>query len=146
MNNFNDILARLENGETAESIAAEMTAALNNAQDAFAKAQAAKRQEEEEKKAKAVHDAAVRVATEHLASALLDWAYVVFPDMHDAIENLDEEVLVNAIENAVPQYKMLLQIAAMAQDFTEEVKTRSVEKKPSADEILENFLKVNFLS
>jgi multidrug efflux pump subunit AcrA (membrane-fusion protein) len=146
MNNFNDILARLENGETAESIAEEMTAALNNAQEAFAKAQAAKRQEEEEQKAKAVQEAAVRIATEHLASALLDWAYVVFPDMHDAIEDLNEEALVDAIENAVPQYKMLLQIAAMTQSFTEDVKAKSVEKKPSVDEILENFLKVNFLS
>jgi hypothetical protein len=146
MNNFNDILARLENGETAESIAEEMTAALNNAQDAFAKAQAAKRQEEEEQKAKAVQEAAVRIATEHLASALLDWAYVVFPDMHDAIENIDEETLISTIEEAVPQYKMLLQIVAMTQSFTEDVKAKSVEKKPSVDEILENFLKVNFLS
>ena len=144
--NYNDILARLENGETVENIAAEMTAALNNAQDAFAKAQAAKRQEEEEQKAKVVQEAAVRIATEHLTSALLDWAYVVFPDMHDAIENLDEEVLVDAIENAVPQYKMLLQIVAMTQNFAEDVKAKSVEKKPSVDEILEDFLKVNFLS
>ena len=143
---YNDILARLENGETAESIAEEITAALNNAQEAFAKAQAAKRQEEEEKKAKAVQEAAVRIATEHLASSLLDWAYVVFPDMRDAIENINEETLVSAIEDAVPQYKMLLQIAAMTQSFTEEAKARSVEKKPSVDEILENFLKVNFLS
>jgi hypothetical protein len=123
-----------------------MTAALNNAHEAFAKAQAARRQEEVEQKAKAVQEAAVRIATEHLASSLLDWAYVVFPDMHDAIENIDEEVLVNAIEDAVPQYKMLLQIAAMTQSFTEDVKAKSVEKKPSVDEILENFLKVNFLS
>jgi hypothetical protein len=66
--------------------------------------------------------------------------------MHDAIEDLDEEALVDVIENAVPQYKMLLQIAAMTQSFTEDVKAKSVEKKPSVDEILENFLKANFLS
>ena len=144
--NYNDILARLENGETAKSIAEEMTAALNDAQNAYEKAQAAKRQEEEERKAKVVQEAAVRIATEHLASSLLDWAYLVFPDMRDVIEDLDEKALVDSLEEAIPQYKMLLQIAVMTQNFVEDAKAKSVEKKPSADEILENFLRTNFLA
>ena len=144
--NYNDILTRLNNGEAIEDIAAEMTAQLNEAKDAYEKAQAVKRQEEEERKAKAVQEAAVRIATEHFASSLLDWAYLVFPDMRDVIEDIDEAALVASLEEAIPQYKMLLQIAVMTQNFVEDAKVKSVEKKPSADEILANFLRTNFLA
>lgn len=144
--NYNDILTRLNNGETIEDIATNMTAILNEAKDAYEKAQAAKRQEEEERKAKVVQEAAVHIATEHLASSLLDWAYVAFPDMRDVIEGINEAALVDMLENTIPQYQMFLQFTAMTQNFVEDAKAKSVEKKPSADKILENFLKTNFLA
>ena len=157
MFNVEDILARLNKGESIESIAAEMTEVLNEANDAYAAAK-----ETEDRKA------ALAEAADNLVSALLDYIEIVYPEAVEDITEKDYQEFVSLLVNEADSLK---EIAAMCAAFGDmkiafakpsgmpkdglkptcmagcschRETPKAVEK--TAEDILAEFLKKNFLS
>lgn len=133
-----DILARLQNGETIDSIAAEMTAVLNEANDAY-----------EAANAKATHDAVIEAAAANVVSSLLDFTNLVAPELVENITEEDEAELVALLVAESANLGKLAKFAMMMADFEEPKNSTVKEDKPvgpSAEDILNDFLKKNFLS
>ena len=129
--NTNDIVTRLQNGESMETIATEITNMLNEAQLEYDKQCAAKN----------THKAVVRSAAELLVDALLDYLNVVVPGCIDKVT--DEEVAelvedVIALGEGLPHAMELLQLACKVPTPTD--------NKKDIDDIISTFLKNNFLS
>ena len=136
--NSNDILARLQNGETIEDIAAEVTAALNDAKAAY-----------EAASAKATHDAVVEAAAANVVSSLLDFTNLVAPELVENITEEDEAELVALLVAESANLGKFAKFAMMMVDFEEPKNATVKEDKsvgPSAEDILNDFLKKNFLS
>ena len=157
MFNVEDILARLNKGESIESIAAEMTEVLNEANDAYAAAK-----ETEDRKA------ALAEAADNLISSLLDYVGLVYPE---AIEDITNDDIAELTSLLVNEADALRDIAAMCAAFGD-MKVAfnlpsgmpkdglkptcmagcSCHREPpkgaekAAEEILAEFLKKNFLS
>ena len=154
MFNVEDILTRLNNGESIESIAAEMTEVLNEANDAYTAAK-----ETEDRKA------ALTEAANKLVSSLLEYVELVYPDAIDDFTKEDYKELVSLL---VDEADSLQEIAAMCAAFSDMKVAfnppsgmpkngtcmagcschREIPKKveKTAEEILAEFLKKNFLS
>jgi hypothetical protein len=154
MFNVEDILARLNKGETIESIAAEMTEVLNEANDAYAAAK-----ETEDRKA------ALAEAADNLVSSLLEYVALVYPDAIDDFTQEDYDEFVSLLVNEADSLK---EIAAMCAAFGDmkvafasgmpkngcacqtgrptEVKLVPKEAEKAAEDIIAEFLKKNFLS
>ena len=156
MFNVEDILARLNKGESIETIAAEMTEVLNEANDAYAAAK-----ETEDRKA------ALATAANNLVSSLLEYIALVYPE---AIEDITQEDYDEFTSLLVNEADSLKEIAAMCAAFgdmkigffgnpsgtckckngcacqTGEVKQAPKEVEKTAEEILAEFLRKNFLS
>lgn len=129
MFNVEDILARLNKGETIESIAAEMTEALNEANEAY-----------EAANAKATADAVLEAAAANLVSALLDYINIACPELMEHVTEEDEEVLVDFLVSQAAELNKLAHVAISLGKLEE------VKNAPTPDEILADFLKKNFLS
>lgn len=156
-----DILARLNKGETIESIAAEMTEALNEANEAYAAAK-----ETEDCKA------ALTEAADNLVSSLLEYIELVYPEAIDDITQEDYDEFVSLLVNEADSLK---EIAAMCAAFGDmkaafgDMKVafgkpnitptfgkgkyscacqtgRPAEAEKTAEDIIAEFLKKNFLS
>ena len=102
--NKNEILARLQRGESMDVIADELTAMMNEASAEYAKEMA---KAEAAKKAEA-HEIAKREAADKVAAAIYEYTCLVDPDMSEAdrLTGADvEEVmgqmlpLINSIKN-----------------------------------------------
>jgi hypothetical protein len=152
MFNVEDILARLNKGETIESIAAEMTEVLNEANDAYAAAK-----ETEDRKA------ALAEAADNLISSLLEYVALVYPEAVEDITNDDIAELTSLLVNEADSLK---EIAAMCAAFGDmkvafakpsgckegcacrpvEIKRVPKEAEKAAEDIIAEFLKKNFLS
>lgn len=149
MFNVEDILARLNKGESIESIAAEMTEVLNEANDAYAAAK-----ETEDRKT------ALTAAADNLVTSLLEYIELVYPEAVEDITNDDIAELTSLLVNEADSLK---EIAAMCAAFGD---MKVAFAKPSgtckagcschretpkaaektAEDILAEFLKKNFLS
>jgi len=136
--NPNDILARLQNGETAEDIAAEMSSMLNEAIDAY-----------EAESAKATHDTVVEAAAANVVSSLLDFTNLVAPELVEHITEEDEAELTALLVAESANLGKLAKFAVMMAEL-DEPKCKCVKEEkpvgPSAEDILNDFLKKNFLS
>ena len=156
MFNVEDILARLNKGESIESIAAEMTEVLNEANDAYAAAK-----ETEDRKA------ALAEAADNLISSLLDYVALVYPE---AIEDITNDDIAELTSLLVNEADALRDVAAMCAAFGDmkiafakpsgmpkngcacqtsrpvEIKQAPKEAEKTAEDILAEFLKKNFLS
>ena len=133
MFNVEDILARLNKGETIESIAAEMTEALNEANEAY-----------EAANAKATADAVLESAAANLVSALLDYTNVACPELVEHTTKEDEEFLIKFLVSEAAELSKLAHIVASLGKLED---GKIVPKHtPTSDEILADFLKKNFLS
>lgn len=132
-----DILARLQNGETIDSIAAEMTAVLNEANDAY-----------EAANAKATHDAVIEAAAANVVSSLLDFTNLVAPELVENITEEDEATLTALLVAESENLSKLAQFAMMMAEFDKPKACVKEDKPvgPSAEDILNDFLKKNFLS
>ena len=149
MFNVEDILARLNKGESIESIAAEMTEVLNEANDAYA---AAKETEDRKKEL----DRTAR----QLVYYLLEYLTLVAPDYAELITKEDAQELISLL---VDEADALGDLAAMCAAFNDmkmgfikpsgtcmagcschRETPKPVEK--TAEDILADFLKKNFLS
>jgi DNA-binding TFAR19-related protein (PDSD5 family) len=108
-----EIFARLMNGESMDSIAAEMTEDLNAAKEK--KEAADKRKAEEEAKAK--REAVINEAAEKAADAVNELIRIMYPEMADATEQLtaamlkdmveSSYVLVKEVEKAFPMFEKI---------------------------------------
>ena len=105
MFNVEDILARLNKGESIESIAAEMTAVLNEANDAYA---AAKETEDRKKEL----DRTAR----QLVYYLLEYLTLVAPDYAELITKEDAQELISLL---VDEADALGDLAAMCAAFND---------------------------
>ena len=154
MFNVEDILARLNKGESIESIAAEMTEVLNEANDAYAAAK-----ETEDRKA------ALTAAADNLISSLLEYVALVYPEAVEDITNDDIAELTSLLVNEADSLK---EIAAMCAAFGDmkvalpsgmpkngcacqtgrpvEIKRVPKEAEKAAEDVIAEFLRKNFLS
>ena len=156
MFNVEDILARLNKGESIETIAAEMTEVLNEANDAYAAAK-----ETEDRKA------ALATAANNLVSSLLEYVALVYPE---AIEDITQEDYDEFVSLLVNEADSLKEIAAMCAAFGDmkvafnlpsgmpkngcacragrptEVKQAPKEVEKAAEDVIAEFLRKNFLS
>jgi hypothetical protein len=154
MFNVEDILARLNKGDSIESIAAEMTAVLNEANDAYAAAK-----ETEDRKAQ------LEVVSRNLIRSLLEYVELVYPEALEDVTEEDVEELTSLLVNEADSLK---EIAAMCAAFGDmkvafasgmpkngcacetgrptEVKLVPKEAEKAAEDIIAEFLKKNFLS
>lgn len=126
MDYMQDIMARLQKGESVEDIAAQMTKDINAANAKF--------QKEQEKNAKLEPKRkAVRVALD----AVADMFEVCFEDSNIAadLRELDENDLVDEIEKELPLIKML---ASMGDNTNP--KPRAKNDGKSAADPIEDFL------
>ena len=158
MFNVEDILARLNKGESIETIAAEATAALNKANDAYTAANAAAAEEEFRK-------TALTEAADNLVSSLLEYIALVYPE---AIEDVTEEDVEELVGLLVNEADSLKEIAAMCAAFGDmkvafakpsgtcmagcschrETPKKEVPKEveKAAEDVIAEFLRKNFLS
>ena len=104
MVNSKDILARLQNGETAESIANELINALNDANDTYNKEVAAKKAESE---AKAKREANKVADMQDILDLLHDFCIEYYCDnnedineVHAAFNELTAEKVIEIVEEA----------------------------------------------
>ena len=154
MFNVEDILARLNKGESIESIAAEMTEVLNEANDTYAAAK-----ETEDRKA------ALAEAADNLISSLLEYVALVYPEAVEDITNDDIAELTSLLVNEADSLK---EIAAMCAAFGDmkvafasgmpkngcackagcpnELKQAPKEAEKAAEDVIAEFLRKNFLS
>lgn len=123
MDYMNEIMARLQKGESVDTIAAEMTRALNEANDEF--------QKQQEKNA-ALNEKAVamRAALDAVAD-LLD-AFDLDKEIGDSLREMDATELVDEIEQKMSFMKMFI-------EMDQEKKREKPAAKPSGDSI-EEFL------
>ena len=108
-----EIFARLMNGESMDSIAKEMTEALNAAKEK--KDAEDKRKAEEEAKAK--REAVVNEAAEKAANAVNELIRIMYPELAGATEQLTPQMLkdmvdssyalVKEVEKALPMFEKL---------------------------------------
>ena len=122
MDYMNEIMARLQKGESVDTIAAEMTKALNEANDEFQK-------QNEKNAALKVKAAAMRKALNAVAD-LLD-VYGLDKEIGNSLRETDEMELVNEVERDMPFMKMFI-------EMDQEKKSKPA-ARPSGDSI-EEFL------
>lgn len=140
-----DILARLQNGETIDSIAAEMTAVLNEANDAY-----------EAANAKATHDAVLEAAAANVVSSLLDYTNLVCPELIEDITEDDEATLVSLLVSEADNLAKFAQLAISLGELYEEPKVccgktdckhcAPTKVEMTTEDAIAEFLKKNFLS
>lgn len=134
--NDKDILARLRNGESIEDIAAELTSALNEAQEAY-----------EAETAKATAKAALTAAAENLTDALLDYLYVIDPAIDEMLTEEDEKELTNLlVSEADDLAKGIHLIKTLVPVAQAKPKVEIANTKSDFEDVLASFLKQNGLS
>lgn len=97
----NDILTRLQNGESVEEIGKEFAEALN----------AANRQHQEEERAKLASASKEEIAG-RLMSAFIDYIDCVDHDLADRIDVSDEDLkeVVKMLDKTIPMISLLVQL------------------------------------
>ena len=114
MFNKDDILARLQNGDSVDEIATEMANALNAAKTSYDEAEA-KRIEEEKKIAEAqAENQKKRAIIQRIVDAFADYAELIgkqdIADKLDAMEDNDLDEIAEAID-------AMIELAEMAEKF-----------------------------
>ena len=136
MFNKEDILARLQNGDSADAIAQEMAAALNEAQTAFDEAKAA------EDKAKVETDRvlnAKRAAVEIILDGASDYLIAAGEeDLQKEIKNIEIDKLIKLLDESIDMGKSLEKLKNLEFKFP---LCGDPSKFPDPDTILKNFLK-----
>ena len=146
MYNAKDILTRLQNGETAETIANELVTALNEANNAFEKEK--KAAEEAAKKAAEVAAAATKAKKIAAMQEILDLLYDYCLEFHctnnediDELDKIFESLKAEDVVDMIETYSKLLDSINFS--WSEQPKNAVQIKKTSsdADETIANFLK-----
>lgn len=133
MFNKEDILARLQNGDSADAIAQEMAAALNEAQTAF---------DEDKAKAKVEADRvlnAKRAAVEIILDGASDYLIAAGEeDLQKEIKNIEIDKLIELLDGSIEMGKSLEKLKDLEFKFP---LCGDPSKFPDPDTILRNFLK-----
>lgn len=143
MFNTENILVRLQNGETPESIAAEMSTALNEASKAY-----------EIQTAKATRDAVLEAAAGNLIDALLNYTNLVCPEFATQVSDEEVEELTSLLVTQADAIGDLIKFAlALGKLENMEIKVKPCcdktlcgGDKKTSDEVISEFLLKNFLS
>ena len=144
-----DILARLQNGETAEDIALEMATALNEA-ETEKKALDAEKAAKEKEETRVLE--AKRAAVDDMLDAIAD--YLVAAGESDFIEDLkgiDTDKVIELLDGSIEMAKSLEQLKELQFPFGELHKAATINPRvhkivvdadeDNADEVIGNFLK-----
>lgn len=141
-----DILARLQNGETVDTIAAEMAAALNEA-EAEKKALDAEKVAKEKEEARVLE--AKRTAVDNMLDAVAD--YLVAAGEGDLVNELREiktDKVIELLDGSIEMAKSLEKLKGLQFPLAELHKAATINPKvhkivvdDSADVALDSFLK-----
>lgn len=118
MINTNDILVRLRNGESVESIADEMAKALNEAEATLHKERLT--QEKEAQKEDALNSIA-----EDLIACIEDYIEIAFPNLYDAVFTNSKPLSVKSVREMLDS---TLSVAGDLGTLTQMFKTAPIEK------------------
>lgn len=136
MDYMEDILARLEKGESVDSIAADLTIAINKANTEYE----AKRKEKE----KAVSRSTKIAAMDALIADLIDLlaAYEVEGEVLDTLEETNSAEIIDAIDESLPaiQKYMELMDAVRAPEPEPKQPVKGPVKEPTKQDPIEEFL------
>ena len=147
MFNEKDLLARLQNGETMDDIAKELTAALNAANKEYEIQKEKQKREEEEMWRKKEEEVQKKIDLESIIDDFVDWAHIYgeCPLIVKYLKSMSAEEMLEAIpvvEKAVKVRKdmdnWLASITVPAAKVARSTK-KDIDKK--ADDILETFMK-----
>ena len=141
-----DILARLQNGDTVDEIAAEMAAALNEA-EAEKKALDAELAAKEQEEARVLD--AKRVAVDCMLDALCDYFIAAgHEEFTKDVAELDTDKIVKLLDSTIKMTKDLEKLKELQFPFTELHNTATVNPKVhkiaidgNADQIIGEWLK-----
>ena len=142
-----DILARLQNGETAEDIALEMATALNEA-ETEKKALDAEKAAKEKEETRVLE--AKRAAVDDMLDAIAD--YLVAAGESDFIEDLkgiDTDKVIELLDGSIEMAKSLEQLKELQFPFGELHKAATINPRvhkivvdeDNADQVIGDFLK-----
>ena len=155
MFNKDDILARLQNGDSVDEIATEMANALNAAKTSYDEAEA-KRIEEEKKIAEAqAENQKKRAIIQRIVDAFADYAEIIgkqdIADKLDAMEDNDLDEIAEAIDAMIELAEMAEKFKVLEYGnpftFVNPVGMKNLPKpvqktvKPTPDDIISEFLK-----
>lgn len=137
----NDILARLRNGESMDTIGQSIADVLNEAQEAYIAEQAVKEQEAEA--------AAMAQTKREMASDMVDiiraYGHMVAPEAADILDDIDDEDIDAMVVTLDEMFHMMTAMAQLKANL-EKTYTQVPECKPVAkraksdDEVLANFI------
>ena len=135
-----DILARLQNGETTDAIAAEMAAALNEA-EAEKKALDAKKVAKEKEDARVLD--AKRVAVDNLLDAVCDYLVASGEgDFITDIKDIETDKLIEMLDDSIKMAKSLEKLKSLEFPMNlPKAKITVGSNLKSADKVISEFLK-----
>lgn len=139
------ILARLQDGDTIEEIAKEMTDALNDADKAFQESEAKRLEEEKRTFEQERVREAKRVAVDMMLDAVCDYLVAAGEDkLLDEIQEIDTDKVIDLLDGTIEMTKSLeklkgLQFPLMGVNYP--TAKRVVTDKDTADQVLNAFLK-----
>lgn len=131
-----DILARLQNGETTDAIAAEMAAALNEA-EAEKKALDAEKVAKEKEKTRVLE--AKRVAVDNMLDAVCDYLVASGEgDLITHIKDIETDKIIELFDDSIKMTKSLEKLKDLQFPLFDD---KPVAKKIDADKAILDFLK-----
>ena len=145
-----DILARLQNGETADTIAAEMAAVLNEA-EAEKRALAAETEKKAKEEATRIMNAK-RVAVDGMLDCLCDFLVAAGEEkLIEDLKNIDTDEVVEMLDSMVSLTKSLEAFKGLQFPFADPCKATTINPKvhkiavdadaDDADKVIRDFLK-----
>ena len=138
----NDILARLRNGESMDTIGQSIADVLNEAQETYKAELAVKEQEAE---AAAVAQTKREMALD-LIDIIRDYGHMVAPDAADILDDIDDTDIDAMVTTLDEMFHMMTAMAQLKANL-ENIQTKSaklpvpVKHAKSDDEVLANFIK-----
>lgn len=131
-----DILARLQNGETTDAIAAEMAAALNEA-EAEKKALDAEKVAKKKEEARALD--AKRVAVDNMLDAVCDYLVASGEgDLITHIKDIETDKIIELFDDSIKMAKSLEKLKDLQFPLFDD---KPIAKKIDADKAIMDFLK-----
>ena len=138
----NDILARLRNGESMDTIGQSIADVLNEAQEAYAAELAVKEQEAE---AAAIAQTKREMALD-LIDIIRDYGRMVAPEAEDILDNIDDADVDAMVATLDEMFHMMTAMVQLKTQL-ENIQPKSaklpvpVKRAKSDDEVLANFIK-----
>ena len=138
----NDIFARLQAGESVESIAKELTENLNKANEQYKAEQEAKAKEAAKRKENTLKVEAINFLIDALVEVGEAWGFA--DTVKEVFDDIDAEEIVDDIDKAMPVIKQYFNLQKSMSDLLKEVpKENQVDKATvtmTAEDPIESFL------